>query len=285
MKKIGIIANYQKKRAPEVLAGIWSTAKELGLELYADECTAELLTGVTGVSCNEMFEAVDVILALGGDGTMLRAVRELNGCQKPVIGFNIGALGFMTSVSEDRFDEALECLAKDDYTVTERMLLHCGVIRDGEKPSHYHALNEAAVTRGPTSRIITLELLINGESVTTYTCDGLIAATPTGSTGHSLSAGGPILSPETSAFVISLICPHTLSSRPLVLPASSDVIIRVVEGADIQFSVDGQVGESLQPGDEVEVRSSERTCSLINLPGYSYYDVLRHKLGWRGKSI
>jgi NAD+ kinase len=285
MKKIGIIANYEKPRAPEVLSRIWARARELSLELFADSCTAELLTGATEANLDDMFEAVDVVLALGGDGTLIRTVRELNGRPKPVIGFNIGGLGFMTSVAEDRFEEALECLAKDEYTVSERMLLHCGLIRDGEKLSHYHALNEASVTRGPTSRIVTLELSINGEAVTTYTCDGLIAATPTGSTGYSLSAGGPIVPPETEAFVISLICPHTLSSRPLVLPEKSDVLIRGVDAADIEFSVDGQVSQSIQPGDEIEVRKSERSCSLINLPGHSYYDVLRQKLGWRGKSI
>ncbi len=286
MKKIGIIANYKKSRAPAVLSQIWSKAGELGLELYADECTAELLEGAQPVSYDEMFDTVDVVLALGGDGTMLRAVRELDGRDKPIIGFNIGALGFMTSVAEDSFDRALECLANDEYDISQRMLLHCSVLRDGKELGHYHALNDAVVTNGPISRVMTLDVSANDEPITSYRCDGLIVATPTGSTGHSLSAGGPILPPETGAFVISLICPHTLSSRPLVLSDDSKVRIHVMETAgDILLSVDGQVGQDLSLDDYVEVKRSARTVSMLHLPGHSYFDVLRQKLGWRGKSI
>lgn len=287
MKKLGIIANYRKARAAEVLAQIWKKAGELGLELYADECTAELMEGTRPVSFPRMFDKVDAVLALGGDGTMLSAVRELDGRDKPVIGFNIGALGFMTSVAEDEFDRALECLAKDDYIVSRRTMLDASVTRGEEKgAANYHALNDVVVHSGQSSRVVTLDVAINGEPVASYMCDGLIVATPTGSTGHSLSAGGPILPPETPSFVISLICPHTLSSRPLVVPDDSEIDIDIVEsGGEVLLAVDGQVGHALGQGDKIMAVRSERSVSLINLPGHSYYDVLRQKLGWRGKNI
>lgn len=286
MKKIGLIANYRKKRAPEVLAQLWKKAGALGVELYADACTAELLPGVQSVSINEMFDVVDAVAALGGDGTMLRVVRELDGRDKPVIGFNIGSLGFMTSVAEEEFDRAMECLAADDYVISERSVLECTVISEAGKGNVYRALNDIVISNGPSTRVVTLDVSINNDLLTSYICDGLIVSTPTGSTGHSLSAGGPILSPETPAFVISVICPHTLSSRPLVVTDSSGISIVVSKSAGkVLLSVDGQVDQELKDGDRVDVSRSDRSVRLINLPGHSYFAVLRQKLRWSGKHI
>lgn len=286
MKKIGVIANCRKKHAPDVLQHLAEKAKELGFDLFADKTTGGLLKcGEVGAP-EELFDRVDAVMALGGDGTMLRAVRALNGRDKPVIGVNMGGLGFLTSVAEEELDRAMECLAGDDFLVSVRAIAESVVKRESVEVARYRALNDVVVSRGRSSRVVTLDVSIDNDQVTSYVCDGLIVSTPTGSTGHSLSAGGPILSPATAAFVISLICPHTLSSRPLVVPDQSVISITVVEGAGkLLLSVDGQVGQSLEQGDRVEVRRSGNNVRFIHLPGHNYFAVLRQKLHWSGSNV
>jgi NAD+ kinase len=225
MKTLGVIANSRKPRAAEVLWRITRRASELGMVLRADEQTSGLVETLQCVPAEELHAGVDAIMALGGDGTLLRVVRELGDVEKPVIGVNIGGLGFLTSVAEDDLDTALECLASDDFSVTSTAILEGAIHRGGERIATYRALNEILITRGASRRVVSLNVSIDGHDVTSYVCDGLMVATPSGSTGHSLSAGGPILAPETSAFVISLICPHTLGSRPLVVPDRCEVLI------------------------------------------------------------
>ena len=238
------------------------------------------------VSPERMFESSEAIMALGGDGTMLRAVRELDGRNIPVIGVNIGGLGFLTSVSEENLDRALECLAEDDFVLSKSSIAECAVHRDGSEIAGYRALNDVVISNGPSSRVVTLRVSIDGDEVTSYVCDGLIVSTPAGSTGHSLSAGGPILMPESQVFVISLICPHTLSSRPLVVPDRSEVsIVAAADEEGLLLSVDGQVGMQLQDGDCVTVRRSGSDISFIHLPGHSYFAVLRQKLHWSGSNV
>lgn len=286
MKTVGVIANCHKARAAAVLERVCSRAGELGLTILADAETSALLGSGTGIDREAVIEQSDVIMALGGDGTMLRAVRELAGRDTPVIGVNIGGLGFLTSVAEEDLDRALHCLAAGDYLESVRAVAECEVLRDGVTIGAYRALNDVVVTRGHSSRVVTLDVSVDGERVTSYVCDGLILSTPTGSTGHSLSAGGPILPPDTRAFVISLICPHTLVSRPMVVSDHSE--IRVVpdgSGGPLGVSVDGQVGQALNAGDVVVVRRSERSVRFLHLPGYSYFDVLRQKLRWSGSTL
>jgi len=286
MKTIGIIANPTKARAAEVLRRIAVRAKALGLALCADPPTGALLdVGEVAVAEN-LFDVVDLVMALGGDGTMIRAVRELNGRDKPIIGVNIGGLGFLTSVAEDDLDRAMECLANGSYVLSEHPIVSCRVERGGEKIAEYRALNDVVVNRGATARVVTLDVWVDGGKVTSYVCDGLIVSTPAGSTGHSLSAGGPILAPATRAFVISLICPHTLSSRPLVVPDSSEICVGLHNGERrLILSVDGQVGCALAGEDRVLIRRGERSVRFIHLPGYSYFGVLRQKLHWSGSSV
>lgn len=286
MKRIGIIANCRKERAADMLQRLAEKAKDLGLDLFADEPTVRLLKHGKTVKPDEMFDRVDAVMALGGDGTMLRAVRALDGRDKPVIGVNMGGLGFLTSVAEEELDRALECLAADEYLVSVRAIAQSAVERNGAEIARYRALNDVVVSSGPSSRVVTLDVSIDGDTVTSYVCDGLIVSTPTGSTGHSLSSGGPILSPETPAFVISLICPHTLSSRPLVVPDKSLISITVADSAgDLLLSVDGQVGQSLVQGDCVRVKRSDKNVRFLHLPGHSYFAVLRQKLHWSGSNV
>ncbi len=285
MKTLGVIANCRKERAANVLKKLSDRAEELGLTLHASSETAELMPGIPDEPLAKVFDAVDAVVVLGGDGTMLMAVRELHGLNKPLIGVNIGSLGFMTSVAEADLSAALECLKDETFVVSNRTVAECEVTHAGGM-ERYCALNDVVITSGPSSRITTLDVDVSGDSLTSYVCDGLIVSTPTGSTGHSLSAGGPILTPETRAFVISPICPHTLSSRPLVVPDTSEIAIGLAHHAgQAHLSVDGQVGLMLSHGDRVVVRRCEQYVRFLHLPDYDYFEVLRRKLRWRGSNV
>lgn len=284
MKNLGVIANCAKQRAPLVLARIRSLARKLGLNLAADAQTSRLMRGaIPALPIAKLAANVDAILALGGDGTVLRVVRILAGRHVPLMGVNLGGLGFLTSVAETDLDAAIAALASDTCETTTRSLLQCSLTRKGRRPCCFHALNDVVVASSLNSRIITLEVQIERRHVASYSCDGIIIATPTGSTGHSLSAGGPIVMPDASVHVISLICPHTLSYRPLVVPDDLSVGIRVAEEfSRVHLSVDGQVGCPLREGDFVTVSKSPRVAVLLLLPGSSYFPLLRHKLRWTG---
>ncbi len=283
--KIGIVANCSKPRAPEVLRRLDQKAGQLGLELFADEETASHLSGASVFDGDQVSSAIDALVAMGGDGTMLRTVRLLGDVDVPVMGVNIGSLGFLTSVSEDDLDRAMDCLVEKNYSTSTRSLIDCTTYRNGDRIGAYRALNDVVVGSGASVRVVSLDLAVEDEGVSSYMCDGLIVATPTGSTGHSLSTGGPILCPETGAFIISLICPHTLSSRPMVVPDSKSITIAVGEAhGELLLSVDGQVGDSLLDGDYIKVRRADRSVRFVHLPGYSYFAVLRQKLSWSGSS-
>ena len=224
--------------------------------------------------------------ALGGDGTMLRVARAVGVRNTPIMGLNIGSLGFLTSVAEDELAQAFQCLAADRFTMSSRTMALCVVEREGRELFRDDALNDVVVGRRKSSRIITLDVAIDNRPVTSYTCDGLIISTPTGSTGHSLSAGGPIMLPETPVFVLSLVCPHTLSSRPVVVPDQRDIEVIARESAvELMLTVDGQVEQPLASGDLIRVRKSGRCARCIHLPGYSYFSVLRQKLHWSGSNV
>ena len=286
MQTVGIVANCMKERARDVLLRLVLKARELGLALRAEADAAALVKGDLQAASGDLSDQVDAIVALGGDGTMLRVVRMLKGRDKPVIGVNLGSLGFLTSVTEDTLEHALECLAQDRYLTSVRSILECAVIREKREVASHRALNDIVVARGASPRVVTLNVSVGGDRVTSYVCDGLIVSTPTGSTGHSLSAGGPILAPEAQAFLISLICPHSLSSRPLVVPDGAEIAVTVEDAVgSLVLAADGQVGESFAVGDRVVIRRSARGVRFIHLPGYSYFDVLRRKLGWRGSSV
>ena len=286
MKKLGLIANCEKPHIRELLKHFVRAGKAMGMEFFVDAPTGRLLKSARTMDHAAMFDTVDAVVTLGGDGTMLRVVRELDGQDKPVIGVKIGGLGFLTSVSEDGVERALGCLARDEFTTSVRAILDCRVERKGKTISAYRALNDVVVSTGPSSRVVTLDVSIDHDNVTSYVCDGVIVSTPTGSTGHSLSAGGPILTPETPAWVISLICPHTLSSRPLVVPDDSEIaILAVKSGGGLRLSVDGQVGRTLIQGDRVRIGKSPRSVRFIQLPGNSYFAVLRQKLHWSGSNL
>jgi NAD+ kinase len=202
------------------------------------------------------------------------------------MGFNIGSLGFMTSVAEDDIDQAMDALATDNFITSRRTVQEIVVVKDGRETGRYRALNDTVVSSGASNRVVTLAVSIDGNPVTSYVCDGLIVSTPTGSTGHNLSAGGPIVTPEARSFVISLICPHTLSSRPLVVQDESEILI---QGQDLKesgllLSVDGQVSQTLNGSEHIIVRAGKPDVQFIHLPGQHFFKVLSQKLGWKGSS-
>ena len=226
MKRIGVIANCRKPDAAAVVRNLEGKSRKLGMTLVTCDRSADLLDAPQRVTPAQFEGSIDVLMALGGDGTMLAAVRRLHDCTVPVLGVNLGSLGFMTSVPEDEVERALRCWTKAATPPRTGPWPRAGFSRRRPPPEN-RSLNDMVVGWGDSSRVITLTVLIDDVKVTAYECDGLIVSTPTGSTGHPLSAGGPILHPETPAFVISVICPHTLSTRPLVVPDDGVLTVQV----------------------------------------------------------
>jgi NAD+ kinase len=286
MKKLGVLANCRKPEAAAVLKRLAGYADKLGLKLLACDEAAQVLPRCRPVASDKLAGKIDALLALGGDGTLLRGARLLAGSDIPVLGINLGQLGFLTSVGEDDLERALKSLIQGRYITSLRAVAECRLIRRKKVLGRYRALNDIVIGWGTSSRLITLNLLIDGEQVASYHCDGLIVATPTGSTAHALSAGGPILHPDCPCFVVCAICPHTLSNRPLVLSDRERMTVEVTRTSNnLILSVDGQEEPSVETGDRVEIRRSPQGVRLVLLPETSYFSVLRQKLNWRGSNI
>jgi NAD+ kinase len=215
---------------------------------------------------------------------MLDTAHQLDSRKLPMMGLNIGSLGYLTSVEDHQYEEALHHLYDGSFNVSNRSALAVKIIhKSGKIQSLPDALNDAVISRGATGHAVKLELILDGMSVSHFLCDGIIVATPTGSTAYSLSAGGPIVMPDTPAFVVSLICPHSLTSRPLVLRDTTDIVIRVVEcSSPMLVSSDGRRNILIEQGGCVEVERSSQTVPVVELHGYNPYEVLRHKLSWGG---
>ena len=285
MKTIGVVANIEKPQAAPVLTQLAATARRLGLRLVAAPDTARLLPGARQTKAPRFGSGLDAVIALGGDGTLLHAARLVQFTATPILGINLGNLGFLTSATVDELDAGLELLARGGYRLSPRTVAEVAVTRGRKKQGTFRALNDIVAGWGRSSRITTFAVEVDGEAITSYRCDGLMISTPTGSTGHSLSAGGPIIHPEADVLLLNVVCPHTLSARPIVLPDCSRVAITVTDAAKpLLLSVDGQEELQLEQGDRLAVQRSARSVSLIHLPGYRYFGVLRQKLQWSGSS-
>lgn len=258
--------------------GQWLAAR--GVRVEVDEVGAEWLSE-PGVKRSELGGRVDLLVVLGGDGTLLAVAREIGTSSVPILGVNLGYLGFLTEVAPEQQLDMLKRVLEGNFETVDRMRLEVRAERDGRALGQYLALNDAVITRSDLSRLIDLEVFADGVPVATYHGDGLIVSTPTGSTAYSLSAGGPILMPGSLVFVVTPICPHTLTQRPIVLPEGPQLEIRVFprEG-DAQLTVDGQIGLDLVKGDRVFVAASDHPVTFVVDPFRSRFDVLRTKLGW-----
>lgn len=282
MKNIGLIVNSQKPQAPEAVRRLAELAAGSGITLHAEAWVSRIAPGIVPCDESALQGRVEGVIVLGGDGTLLNAAHRLTGTGLPLIGFNIGTLGYLTTVNEDGFGVTLRALARDAFRIEQRATLSTAILRRGEPiRTLLNALNDVVVTRGATGRALTLELFLNETFLCRYVCDGLVIATPTGSTAYSLSAGGPILLPDTRACVISAISPHALTARPLVIPDHTAVTIRLLS-VDIPWMAfsDGQEDVRLDPEDSVRITLSDRQVPLIIPEGSDPLSALSRKLGW-----
>ena len=283
IKRVGIIVNPRKESAFPLIKNVieWLQAREM--EVLLDSAVSDAVgSHAESVPSQDMAGRVDLIIAFGGDGTMLNVAQQMNGADTLVVGVKVGGLGFLTEVTEDEVFETLEEVLSNRHRIERRMMLSCSVIHhDGSKHHEHVALNDVVIQRDSLERMLTLETYVDDEFLASYACDGLIISTPTGSTAHSLSAGGPIIYPEAEAMVITPICPHMLTNRPLVL--SSDQEIRVImtsEPVSTGLMIDGQIAIGLHQWDQVIIRKSPFSMHLAAPSGKSYFEILRTKLNW-----
>ena len=280
VQAVGLCLKPGGQDALGVARGLVERIRGQGLTCELDTETAALLGG-EGLPRPELAEKADLLIVVGGDGTLLAVARDAGRRPVPILGVNQGALGFLAEVAPDELDAVLGRVLSGDFDVVTRMRLRVRAMREGEERLQVLALNDAVITRSDLSRMIHLETFSDGQAITTYRGDGLIVATPTGSTAYTLSAGGPILMPGSRVFALTPICPHALSQRPVVLSDSTRLEIRVFprEG-NAHLTIDGQVGVTLEPGDRVLVECSEHEAHFVASPFRSRFDVLRSKLGW-----
>lgn len=280
MKKIGIICKRGKKEPAAILAEIIPYLEEKGHEVVLDEESGKEL-GMKGYPRDQLPDLIDAVIVLGGDGTMLSVARLVSKKDIPIMGVNLGSLGFITEVNRDEVKEAIDRMLGGDCSVEERLMLNVAIFRDGEKIGDYAVLNDIVVNKGALARIIDLEMFVDHKYVTTYRADGLIISTPTGSTAYSLSAGGPIVFPTLGVVLITPICPHMLANRPIVIGKRSLIeVILISESEDVYLTLDGQVGVSLRKGDRIEIQDSEHTARLLIPCDKDYFKILRTKLKW-----
>jgi len=282
--KLGILANPRKPDARRVVGELRSVLSRRGVETVLETETATWLGEEGGVPAGDFAKEVDVAAVMGGDGTMLNAVARLGVFEKPVAGINLGTLGFLTTCKDDELEVFAEAIVSGRYTTSRRTLLEAIICRDGRSPQSYFALNEITLARGQTGRLVSLLAMVNGEVLNHYRADGLIVATPTGSTAYSLSAGGPLIEPAAEVFVITPICPHSLSQRSLVLSDHSEVVLSPEkrEEGPMLFTVDGRDTVQISEGTSILVKKAAHGFHLVMLEGRSFYEALRQKLKWSG---
>lgn len=282
MKNIGIIA---KKGRPEVLALTgkiipWLT--ERGFRVAMEKNFAVSTEKVQGVERDEIASLADLLIVLGGDGTLLSVARIPGAEDVPILAVNLGGLGFLTEIRVDEINSLLEKVTVGDFDLDRRMMLEVSLSRSGEEGVEtFRVLNEVVVNKGAMARMIDLDTSVNGMYLNIFKADGLIICTPTGSTGYSLSAGGPIIHPTLKLISLTPICPHTLTNRPIILTDDSTIKVTLrSENEDVFLTMDGQVGVRMQEGDFIEVHKSQKVISLVKTPFRNYFEILKEKLKW-----
>jgi NAD+ kinase len=283
---IGLVAHAGKTGACDLVRKLRDEFAANGLPLCIEASTAALIGEESALTSREVAAQSDLLLVLGGDGTILQLHHDIQDQLQPVFGINLGSLGFLTCASSKDWKDAVRTVLDETYTLTNRSRLSVEVERGGEVIARRSGLNDAVISRGSLSRLIRLETRVNGEDLTNYNADGLIISTPTGSTAYSLAAGGPLLMPDSGVFVVTPICPHVLTNRSVIVPDDSIIEVTPCRGQDSVFlTVDGQELLSLAGEDRVTIRRAERPLPLAMLPGTSFLHVLREKLKWSGAAI
>ena len=281
MKRIGIFAKRHNEDAVSLAVEVVAWLVDREIEVFVDEALAKAMPDMHGYPGQAIPPLVDMVVVLGGDGTLLSVARLVGDLRTPILGVNLGSLGFMTEITRSELFPMLEQVLAGDFTVSERMRLLAIIRRKGEEVARYRVLNDIVINKGALARIIDMEAWVDDDYLTTFKADGLIVSTPTGATGVNLAACGSMSDPGNHCHVISPICPHTLTNRPIVV--SDEATIRIAVKSleqDVVFTADGQEGMPLECGDVVELRKSNHSTLLIKSPSKDYFQVLRTKLHW-----
>ena len=287
IKRIGVVVKPHQPDALETLCRLTSWLNEHGIalvglpEIERERIEHETGCPVTVVDDTDIAKQVDLMLVLGGDGTMIATARMVADTELPVMGVNYGGLGYLAEFPIEELFPALEAILRGEYQMQKRVMLSVEMWRGDELVTRNRVLNDVVVNKSALARIIEIEAYLNRQFVNSFRADGLIVATPTGSTAYNLSAGGPIIFPSMNAVVITPICPFTLSNRPIVVPDDSVIEIRLMtKNEEVALTLDGQVGLPMQAGDRVTIRKSKAAFNLVQPPNRNYFDVLRNKLKW-----
>lgn len=285
-KTVGIIANRGKPGAAELITAIVKEFSRLSITTVLEAETSALVGKSSGCSIADVAAQSDLVIVLGGDGTLLNVADHMGPVIKPVFGINIGSLGFLTCSTSTAYRDAVEAIANARISFSERTLLDVRTKSGNGQQTALVGLNDAVFSRGEVSRLIRLRTQVNGEALTEFNADGLIIATPTGSTAYSLSAGGPLMTPESGAFVITPICPHVLTNRSIIVSDDSLIEVEVTErDYPVFLTVDGRDPVRVDAGTIVAIRKSEKTLPLAVMPDVSFFSVVRQKLKWSGSNI
>jgi NAD+ kinase len=281
LKTIGLVVKADAK-ASEKADELQRWLESKGIEVIRKKTTAPGRKNTRKVPKSAPADLFCVFV-LGGDGTFLSAVRWIGNSNIPVLGFKFGEVGFMAEIAEESLFSAAEMILKKEFALKPRMRLDVQVKREGQIVAHETVLNDVVINKGALARLARIDTYIDESYLTTYTADGLIIATPTGSTAYSLAAGGPVIHPEVPGIVMTPICPHTLTNRPLILPEDVSIKIKLdKESSDMMLTFDGQVGLDINGRDEILVAKGRRPIHIMRIPGLQYFDILKAKLNWSG---
>jgi NAD+ kinase len=280
MKNIAIFAKVHDPRCQDVALQLIAWLHGRGLNPLVEAHLARHIDFREAI-ITDIPDNTDLVVVLGGDGTLISVARLIGDREVPILGVNLGSLGFLTEITLDELCSSVDRYLSGDYRISERLMLHVAVVRNGLVIEEKRVLNDVVINKGALARIIDLETTIDGNYLTTYKGDGLIISTPTGSTGYSLSANGPILYPELECFAITPICPHTLTNRPIVVASDSLITIALkCINEDVFLTLDGQVGVELKCGDEIRIVKAQKRTRLIISSSRDYFEILRTKLKW-----
>jgi NAD+ kinase len=281
MKKIGIFAKVQDPRCREVACELLSWLRDRGLTPLVEKRLSCYLESEEGMEGGDIPSLADLVVVLGGDGTLISVARLVGKREVPILGVNLGSLGFLTEIPVSGIYGALESYLSGDSTISERMMLSVVLLRDGVEIGAWEALNDAVINKGAPAKIVTMDASVDGSFLATFKADGLIVSSPTGSTGYSLSANGPIVDPALDCLLITPICSHTLTNRPIVVGADAEITVTLDSRVEnVMLTLDGQVGIPLEYRDVIVVRRAEHHTRLILSGDTDYYEVLRTKLKW-----
>ena len=284
-KKIGVFCKPKAPSATDILGRLIPWLRKQNYHIFLDTGTAAIINETSSYEKREISQQADLLIVLGGDGTLLSVAQAAHPYNIPILAVNLGSLGFLAEISIDELYPTLENILAGKFEIENRMLLNACIWRNGEKVEDHNVLNDVVINKGAVARVINLQVLVNGQYMTSYRADGLIIATPTGSTAYSLSAGGPIIHPSMHTLVLSPICPFTLTNRSILIPDQSIIQVKLAaEYDDVRVTLDGQEGYDMRAGDILEIKKTKTSLQLIRGPNKNYYQILRDKLHWGSQS-